>query len=283
MDINYRYYPYPVLWDKNDNYKTSKFSCQYDLSKQLNKFKVEVTFTLDNEELLGLLDNGYVEFLIHVESPRTSYREIYVTSGKKIKFEIHDKDVAGKIQLCPFIVCKKDIINYYSKDFHDDYTGVEFQISRGSKLAIADPLNITVDKEKEELASVPSIFTIYRKETLKKEIFDIEMNSEKIKIGLTIEDYENYNLIGLSQPNTLNAIILLTAFTHIFQELKEGFYEYEEYRWFKSIVALYKKENIIFDLKFVNSTASYILAQEIMNMPLNQALCEISAKQDEGD
>ena len=42
MDIKYKLFPYPVLWNKNDDYKTSTFDCDIQLQREIKKFNLKV-------------------------------------------------------------------------------------------------------------------------------------------------------------------------------------------------------------------------------------------------
>ena len=40
MDIKYKLFPYPVLWNKNDDYKTSTFDCDIQLQREMKKLSI---------------------------------------------------------------------------------------------------------------------------------------------------------------------------------------------------------------------------------------------------
>ena len=52
MEIKYRLYPYPVLWDKNDDYKKpSKFLAEVEAKENFKNIKLKINFLLKDKEI----------------------------------------------------------------------------------------------------------------------------------------------------------------------------------------------------------------------------------------
>ena len=83
MDIRYRLYPHPVLWDKNDDYKNSSFDCDIELTRDVKCFELNLKFSLKNDELKTLIKEGKAEYILHIESPSSSYRLVKTSSIDK--------------------------------------------------------------------------------------------------------------------------------------------------------------------------------------------------------
>lgn len=276
MDIKYKLYPHPVLWDKLDDYQNSRFDCSIDIEREIKKFTLNVRFEIDNKDIKNLIDNGYAEFVLHIESPATSYRLVKSTSKDFLKFALYDEHLLGRISLCPFIVAKQDIKAYTSDDLSQDYNGATFDLQKGTIIAIGSQFDFKVDKEKEDLSSVQSIFTIYKKETTEDMPMEIELCSNKIRIGLNIPDYENYNINVRNMPDVINAFVIFPALIYTFEQLKSGFDDFKEYRWFQAIERIFKKYSMEFNQETLESTTSLELSQKIMSMPISKALNRIS-------
>lgn len=278
MDIKFKLYPHPVLWDRVDDYNKSKFDCDIKMRRDIRKFTFDVDFILDNEELENMIKDNLAEFVLHIESPASSYRILEKTSFRYLRINLLDEKILGKISLCPFIIAKEDIKDYCNNDWNEEYRGFKFNISKGSILAIGSQYNFTVEKEKEELSNLPSIFTIYKKETTEEIPIEVEINSEKIKIGLNIKDYEKYSPTKYGTEdniNIVNAFLIFPTLLYVFEQLKENFEEYEEYRWFKSIGRMLNKYSLKLDYDLVSSKSSLELAQKLMNFPVSKALVSL--------
>lgn len=282
MDIKYRLYPHPVLWDKNDDYNTSFFDCNIELLRDVKRIILQTEFTLKNDELKNLIERGQAEYILHIESPASSYRLISTSASESKRISLADEHLLGKVSLCPFIVAKMDIENFINSDFNADYAGVSFNISKGTILAIGTQQIFKVDKENEDLSKVPSIFTVYKSETVDEIPIEIEVNSEKIRIGLNITDYQNYYASVQDKPSIVNAFLIYPALIFAFERLKDGFSDYSEYRWFQALEKMFKKYDMELNEDLLAAKTSLELSQKVMHFPISKALNAMMNFEDNG-
>lgn len=275
MDIKYRFYPHPVLWDKNDDYKDSSFDCEIELKREIKKFVLQVNFNLKNKELESLIKNGQAEYILHIESPASSYRLIEKSQENKKYIKLADEHLLGKISLCPFIVAKKDVIDFTNSHLNKDYNGISFNLCKGTILAIGTQQTFKVDKESEDLSQVPSIFTIYKKETVEEMPAEIELYDNKIRIGLNITDYENYFMNVQNKASIINAFLIYPTLIYVFERIKESFDEFTDYRWFNALGKMFKNYSLELNEDLVSSKPSIELAQKVMNLPVSKALVDV--------
>lgn len=278
MDIINKLYPYPVLWKNNDDYINSSFDCDIKIEENFNIITVKAKFKLKNKEINTLIENGKAEYLLHVESPATSYRFIKCSMQNEFSFDIEDSHLLGEVSLCPFIVVKEKIIDYYNSKFNVDYEGVTFNLDIGNILAIGEQRKFSVEKDTKDLADVPSIFIIYKREDDDKIDMKVEINSDKIRIGLNRDVYENYNYAVSLQSNMVdivNTAIIFPTLVYVFEQLREGLEDYKDYRWFRAIEKLLSKESIYLNDETMDSIISIDLAQKIMYMPIAKVLLTI--------
>lgn len=269
MELKYKLFPYPVLWEALDDYKTSNFKSDIQVNQSVNRIKISFSFENDNEGIKQYLNNGDVEYIAHIECPLTAYRTILCTSDQFIETEISETELNGKVSICTLIVAKKDISSYANDDFNDDYSGVSFQVAKGAILAVGTQMQFRVDKNTDELANLPSIFSIVKKETTERIGMQVELSSEKIRICLNITDFNNYQIIN-KMPNfisTIHSSLVFPALIFAFGQLKNSCDDYEDYRWYKSLVAIFKKNSMIFDNDLLQCKTSIELAQIILDMP----------------
>lgn len=177
----------------------------------------------------------------------------------------------------------KDDIVKANYDFNDDYQGRKFNLQKGAILAIANQYNFKIDKEKEDLSQVPSIFTIYKKETTDETEAEIELYANKIRIGLNICDYENYNIGVQRTPDIINSFIILPALTYAFEQIKANYDDFKEYRWFRAIEKIFKKYSMTFNEDLLNTKSSFELAQKVMRCPISKSLKHIVEIDNDGE
>lgn len=280
MDIKYRVYSYPVLTEDSDDYIDSEFKFDMDVKSQINDIIFTINISLKNDGIKQLIDNDEAEYLIHIECPYTSYRQVIKTSDTYIKKVIPEKALNGKVAVCVFIIAKKDIPNYYNKSFNKDYENISFYLERGNILAIGGQLNTEITKDIEELAKVPSIFTICRCAEDTDNGMKIDIDGDKIAITLCNNSFQNYKLLS-NMPNrisVLHSMLLYPALIYTFDILKRcsDFEDYETRRWFKSIKYTLRKSNIEMDTETLESFESYELAQKLLDYPVDRALSSLT-------
>ncbi|MDD3241990.1 MAG: hypothetical protein PHQ64_04405 [Bacilli bacterium] len=274
MDLKYRLFPYPILGEYYDDYKNTSFTDTINYEINGNKLSFKAKFETDNEEIKELINNDKLIYAIHVECAQTSYRKMMKTKENSISFDIKDSEVIDKIEISTFIIVNKEIKKYKNIDFNDDYLGTNFDLKPGNIIGVGSQWKIEVDKSKDELGKLPSIFSILMKKDNDRE-FSINLLDDKINILLSEKDYLNYKRIAdniLLEP-VFHSTIVLPALIYVFEELSKGdISEFEEYRWFKGLRKSLAKYNILLDDETIRIEGSVKLAQKILDMPLERAL-----------
>ena len=287
MEIKNRLYPHPVLRENNDDYINSSFEMDLSYERDIKRLKLNINFKLDNKTLEKMLLDEKVQYVVHIECPKTSYRKIITTTEKSLSENLKDENILGKIQVTSFIVVKESILNYENESFNSDYFGMKFNLEKGTILAIGDSYKIDVDKEKESLGNVPSIFTICKKMTTDETGINIEYNMNKIRIDLNISDYEKYTqLVSTSDQfiDVINSSLIFPTLIYVFEKLKNEFDEIEEndYRWFKALKNIFEKYGYRFNQELFENETSLQLAQKILEFPFSKSLNALQFGLDEG-
>ena len=273
MELKYKLFPYPVLWNVLDDYKTTHFISKINVSKTIKRIKISCEFDMNNIEIENHIKSRNAEYLVHIECSQTAYRNVICTSENNIECEIKESDLNGKVSVCTFIVAKKHISSFKNYDFNDDYLDVTFKIERGAIIDIGSQAQIKIEKNSDELTNLPSIFSIIRKNTDERIGMQVEMASDKIRICLNKEDYSSYQLIckmqGLNQ--IMHSSLIFPALIYVFEQLKLSLSEYEDYRWYKSITVVLKKYKLSLDENLLQNKTSIELAQILLDMPTERA------------
>lgn len=274
MDIRRRLYPYPVLSDFTDDYINSSFGMEVLVEKGIREINFNVSLKLVNDEMQQMINEGTMEYVVHIECPQTCYRTIIKTNIPEIKKNIPESRVNGRITVCSFIVAKKDIQNFSSNFFNEDYSGISFTLHKGNIAAIGGQVNIDIIKDTEELSKVPSIFTICRSAEDTDEHMKIDINNDKITIILCSKSFSEYKILSAmpSMLPVLHSILIVPTLIYVFETLKkDGFNDFKELRWFRSVERTLKKNGFILNEELLNSNPSYELAQKTLDMPINRA------------
>ena len=287
MEIKYKLYPYPVLWNKNDDYKIpSEFSAEIKTEENFKNTKLKIKFFLKDKEIEKLIRENKAEYVVHIEGTRTYFRDFISTRETEITYELKDRDILGKLEINFFILAKQDIRGYRNDNFNEDYSSEAFNLKKGNIIAIADGYRFDIEKNDDELGKISSIFSICKKETVEQTGMTVDMSYEKIRIGLNITDYVNYSQLS-QNPNkvdSVNSIIIFPALIYIFEQLKKDFTEtdYTEYKWFRALENIFKKNGQELNKELLENEISIDLAQRVLNYPIERAFNSLT-NEDEGD
>ena len=287
MEIKYKLYPYPVLWDKNDDYKKpSKFSVEVEPKEDFKNIKLKINFLLEDKEIEELIKENKAEYVVHIEGSSTYFREIISTKETEIIYDLKERDILGRLQINFFILAKHNIKNYRNDNFNEDYSSETFNLKKGNIIAIADGYRFDIEKNDDELGKISSIFSICKKETVEQTGMTVDMSYKKIRIGLNITDYINYSQLS-QNPNkvdSINSIIIFPALIYIFEQLKKDFNEtdYTDYKWFRSLENIFKKNGQKLNKELLENESSIDLAQRVLSYPVERAFNSLK-KEDDGD
>lgn len=286
MVIKHKLYPYPVLRSDSDDYVNSTFTFNVTVSKELRELEFLFHLELNNDELLTMIKQGQAEFLIHIECSQTSYRKIIKSADTNCSTRILEKHLNGKVMICAFIVATQDVSTYRNSDFNSDYADITFSLDKGSIIAIAGQYDLNVVKDAEELAKVPSIFTICRYAADSEESMKIDLDGNKITIALSAQSFQDYKLLT-NMPGLLpvfHAVVIVPALIYVFETMRnDGIGEYQDRRWFMAMKKTLAKHEIPLNEKTLEDIPSYELAQKLLDLPIDRALNAITSFDDSED
>ena len=273
-----RLFTYPVQADERDDYK-SNFNADIKTSiDAANNLLLEIFCRTDCAEINRLISGGDAEYLLHVECPSTIYRTVVVRGVGNFSCKIPLSLVKEKIYLAALIVLRRDVKNFSCRDWNEDFSGLTFDLQKGSVLAYKNFQPVTLAEDPNLFKNVSSIFSVYKKLANDAAPFEIEMTSQKIKIRLGAKEYDLYRRYceNRTMLPILNALIILPPLITVFDELKADAQAHGSDAWFLSLQAAYRRRNL--DLtKLIDAEDSLKLAQEIMNLPLTKALESFTA------
>lgn len=278
MEIKYKLYPYPVLTSYSDDYKQGTFNTKIDIGKDGYNLIISYETELTSNSLIQLINSGQARYVYHMECAQTGYRKVLITEKAVEKFSIANKEVCGKLQICPFIVAVEDITNYTSQDFHDDYAGILFDIEAGCVMAVGTMVTVDISKDIDDLANTPSIFSIIRNANVDCKEMLVDMSGRKIIIKLPLEDYYNYKKLAITpqyQP-ILNSLTVIPALIYVIGELKrmsiQDRMENQDSVWYRTLKKVLNKQfDCDIESEHFNSVNSIELAQKLINDPVTEA------------
>ena len=211
---------------------------------------------------------------------RDRYREVLHSVSKHIEHVIPIGRINGSFDAVAFIILKKNITGFFCTDWVDDFQDITFNLFTGSILAYQNLSSLDVTKDYEEFTNAGSIFAVYKRITEDNCPAEINLESNKIRIGLGTKDYDVYAVYsGKTELQSLfHSMLILPVLVYVFEELRQegGEETYHNKEWFLALEKSYAKRGITFMEEVLNpEKTSYQLAQEAMELPLSKAFDQI--------
>ena len=286
MQLRYRLYPYPVIVDGFDYYKDS-FFVSY-VQQEMDGYNVKLTLKveLNNTKLLEMVEQGDVIYAHHIECSHTCYRKLIKTKDKQFQCLLKDTDVNGIVQICSFLIANKDIKQYTNNSFSDDYKGINFDIDKGCILAVGNQFDLRIEKHKDDLKNTSSIFSIVNGKDSSEGFISYDIDNQKIIITLPDATYKQYCCVQTNPEliPIMHSILIIPALSYAFSELvKSGdnIYEYEDYRWFRSLKKACASIGVELSEKNLNTIDTIKLPQQLMDSPITKAIAFCAEGSDE--
>lgn len=217
MRTTYRNYPYPVLAFFNNDYPNNSFSYEIKSNSDNNKFKIEIDFNLNCKTLNDMLTNGLACFLVHIECPKTRFRNIYTTTESRKEIFIDGGNLNNKVEVIVSVISTSKNDTFTSDEFNSIFGDSEFSIVNGDILAIAPDCILTI--EKDETFTGSSLFNITYSDKLK--VLTWEIDNSSILIKLPKDTFDLYNSLKSNArarsiiTNTIVVPILVEVLTSL--------------------------------------------------------------------
>lgn len=278
MEIKYKLYPYPVLSFYSNDYGTGTFDVTIDIVRDGYDLRIDFMANLHCQSLEKCIKEGTAMYVYHLECAQTGFRTVVQTNEISEVYTLMSKKVNGKLQICPFIVAMNDINAYTSPDFHKDYQGITFDIEAGCVMAVGKMITVDISKNTDDLANIPSIFSISKNPDESCKQMLVDMSQRKIIIKLPISDFYSYKALSstpLAQP-VLNSLTVVPALVYVLEELRtlsiQERSENSDTLWYKvlSKTLLTQFDCDIESEEFINQN-SLVLAQKLINNPVTDA------------
>lgn len=173
MHIGNRSFPYPVLnrdISLSDYVSESIFKVEFDTGEDGAPFvqNGEVIFknlhyTLTDESLSTLIENGKVKGTFIIESSSSVYRSKFDISSIPNDLRVSLRSISGKVIVSCYLYASDNINGFNSKGFIPAYNGYSFDIDKYDILAVDDGYSIRIDVDPSDDDKIASIFTVVQK------------------------------------------------------------------------------------------------------------------------
>lgn len=284
MEISRRVFPYPVLSEFTNDYKSGFFRSEIDTENDGETLILRFKCSLENEMLSDMLRKKTVVIAHHIENPQTGYRRAVSVYDLDCQYFINKNDINGRLTISTFIVASDDVRNYTNNEFHEDYHGFMFDFDRGTIIAVADQYTINIEKNLLDILNRESIFSIVRNSDKSKSVIENDITNDKIIIKITEDDYSNLSNIKSipSLQSTINSIFVIPVLVDVMHRIvntspEERDINYGMLAWYRVIrKALKTNFNIDIDEEHVENFRILSLSQKLVGSPISNTLSVLS-------
>ena len=285
MKLNKYLTPFPVLSLENSDYVDSAFNANVTSIAEFGTVNLTIKYSLDDEGLQKLINDGYAEFVTHVECPMLGYRVISHSLRPESNIKIDENELAEESDISTFIVAIKDITGYHNDRFSWDYgKNAAFDIPKGSFLAIGPTFCLKTDRDDKNYSKITDIFSIYYDDR-NPDYCSIDLEGDCIQIRTNANIKNIYHgCYKKSEKYIWISMIFLPALTEALRNMHDNQEVYQEYKWFEVLQKVLEANGLSVDnLSGVTSDDNYFgaVAQKIFKSPIEKALNEMQSISEE--
>ena len=274
--------PYPILNNYGDDYISSSLTVDYDVTTQFREVYGKLTFRLDNEDIMKLIDDKAAQYVVHIESPSTCFRQVIKSFDPEVEFRIDSVKISKMIEIRTFIMLVRDVKDFTSPKFDPFYKGMSFNIGAHQIIAVGSAMDFNVVKDDRDLESIPSIIQISRLSGKKKGSITVNTeNASHIIIGLTDDVFEQYCKLGKSTfRDTAFSVVLMPALVVVLQRMYQNKDDavVTSLHWYKVIESMLEKNGHSIENLDVATDNLLMICQAVFADPIARSLAELDRR-----
>jgi len=281
LKLKDKYFPYPVIRSYHEDFQDSVFNIEIQTMEDetTDELVVHAHAFTNNAEISRHIKLKNIYYVLHAEESKSMFRKTYYFSSNTHEIRIPLSKVKSEIEIVPLLITTSSIQDFYPDDLDKMYADINISYEEKNIIGIGTPKSIELTKEDDDLEGVKSIFLVVPDEEV-KDNFILELPENFVMIKVSQESFELYNklsklyrLTNSKQNKILLTLMVLPAFVEVLNTLKDEHETYEDYIWFRSIIASYEKKGIDLIKSFEKSEfSSYTYAQIIFEDIIKESL-----------
>ena len=275
MLISERLYPHPVLSWFSDDYPERVFQPAIEVKPNATFFRIIMSCNTSSKAIKDLISKKQAAYCIHVECSSTRYRGAFTSYDQSFEVDIPVSDLEGKVEVSRFVVCTAPVQNFSSSEFHDDFSGRSFDLMVGDTIAVAETVDFPALKKDDELAKLPSIFSIVPNLNDTPPPLDTSLLGNKIVVSLSPELHARFlNLNSSMEARALLcSMILIPALVNTLSEIRtaDNKYELNDRRWFRVLSKRFSDLGVDIMRLDQNPETNVVLASRLLDDPITRA------------
>lgn len=245
LNVNINY-PYPLLREYAEDYKSTIFTGELSVRLEPDGYVIHPSFDVENEEIRSLIKAGLLMYAIEVQCVSTWFRRLYRIIDNNI-VRLNSQEIHEIVELTPCIIANKSFKGFKNVDFEEEYQGMSFDINAGDIIGIGQKRTFDALYQNDIIKNGSSIVNIGGSDQIKE--ITCDFNGSVIQITLPKDQYSDYMDCGYNRIKykSLNAILTIPALVEAIMTIANdeknpdetsGF---ENKSWYKTIVVNLKR------------------------------------------
>ena len=239
-------YPYPVIRPYVEDYANTIFTGELAVTPEKDGYYIHPHFSIENEEIQDMLNEGLLTYAIQVECVSTWFRRIFVVTNDA-PLKLDPTTIHETVELTPCIIAKQMIDVFTNKDFVEEYRSIQYSVNAGEVIGIGQKRTFDAFYQNDIIKDGTSIVNFEGSDSIKE--LSCDFTGNLITITLPTDQFDDYKDCGYNRSKyaLLNAILVIPAIVEAIgiicddednPNAQSGF---ESKSWYKTIVANLKR------------------------------------------
>ncbi len=214
-------YPYPVLRTFLKDYKDTFFFSNITISTLQTGFRLNIDFSVNNDEINYLLNEGILQYAIYLYCPRTFKRVMRYLDPSTKYIDISAEDVHYDVEFASYIIATKDIYHYSNEDLNEGYKGLDFNITRGSVFGIGRSGKFKALYEDDIIKDAGAIIRVQGSD--KEKFMKVDLNRDTIIVWMPTNQSTIYKNMPKSKDkqDLLHAVVTIPALVEAINKIAQ--------------------------------------------------------------
>jgi hypothetical protein len=230
-------YPHPVLNENTGDYRTARFSIEFEVNETFSKdqLRLDYLFVLIEQAIFQLVREKRAAIGVFVTCRKTYFLRLVTLDPMANYFDFAPGQLRGRVTLRPMIWATENLSEFNSDNLHEEFAGTSWDLPQGAILALAEESVINVGREK--LAPMATIFSLAENPDVPEGETAIDLGQDKIVINASGATYHAITELRALNPQTqvvlLNSVFL-PAVMEVLANLRDGgTSQFSDRRWFR--------------------------------------------------
>jgi len=279
---NNKLMPYPILSPQRDDYHNIIFSLDsVDFVMQNKTLELKFNVSINDANIIHLIEENKLRLLLHTECPQTKYREIHTILIGENSLLLQGSEINGKLEISSLLI-SNGINGYSHPKFNNLFRDFSFNFTDGSIFGFSEVYTVIITKENEDLNNVQSIMSIIKYENTQGEKITVDYDTrEKIIIKAhpsVYQYYYSYKTNKTFEPLIFSSLII-PALIEVLAAVKDTIEDqtYATKKWYRVLdKSLIKKMKIGLEKSLFERYQLIEIAQSILEFPIGDAFKNVS-------